>query len=244
MLPSLIRFNFPGIPGVDCLFTTRAFGNISLSMQEDREGTMRRRARLAREIGAGAFAEAKQVHGTQIIFEPSPQDPSEDASVEADGLATSSPGLALMIKTADCQPILMAHESGRHILAIHAGWRGNRQDFPFLATARFCERYALSPHDLWAVRGPSLGPSSAQFTRFKEEWGADFLPWFDLKEQTMDLWSLTRNQLMRAGIPQEHIFGIDRCTLDEHDLFFSYRDARKSGCPDGRQASLIAMRQK
>ncbi len=241
---SLIRFDFPGIPGVGCAFGTRLYGNVSLVLDGDRQMTVRNREKLAGEAGAAAFAEARQVHGTRILFDPPPQDPGADAPAEADGLATSVPGLALMIKTADCQPLLAADESGRHILAIHSGWRGNRQDFPYLAITRFCEHYGLSPRKVWAVRGPSLGPSAAQFSRFDEEWGADFLPWYDRRERTMDLWSLTRDQLMRAGVLPEHIFGIDRCTFSEADTFFSYRHAKRFGSVDGRQASLVWIRQK
>lgn len=51
----------------------------------------------------------------------------------------------------------------------------------------------------------------------------------------MDLWRLTREQLRRAGIPDERIYGIDLCTRSLADDFFSYRADRNCG----RQASLI-----
>lgn len=252
---NFIPFQFPGIPNVSCAFTGRAFGNVSLDLaaRSDRElrpasapelweQTVQTRRTIPAALGVNAFAEAHQVHGVQTIFEPEPQNPDQPAVLDADGLAAMRPGLALMIKTADCQPILIAHEGGRHIMALHAGWKGNRQDYPFLAVGEFCERYSLRPSELWAVRGPSLGPVAAEFTNFSTEWGPDFEPWFDAAARTMDLWALARHQLVRAGLAPSRVLGLDICTHDNAEHFFSYRRFRKHGLPDGRQASFIWMR--
>ena len=74
-----------------------------------------------------------------------------------------------------------------------------------------------------------------EFVNFDKEWGPQFVPWFDEESRTMDLWGLTRHQLVQAGIPARNIFGLDICTASNNDQFFSYRCARASG----RQASII-----
>jgi len=241
MVLAFIPFRFPGVPGVRCAFLTRNSGNISLDLAPDNaQATRSRRRSLAARLGFAAFAEARQVHGTVTLFDPQPQNPDEAATCEADGLATCQPDLALMIKTADCQPILLAHAEGKHIAALHAGWRGNRAAYPTLAVTEFCDRYRVRPADLFAVRGPSLGPTAAEFIHFEREWGQDFAPWFDRARQTMDLWRLTRSQLESAGMRPERIFGLDLCTWSLPETFFSYRRFRSGDPrPDGRQASLI-----
>ena len=244
MHAGLIAFKFPGVPQVGCLFSTRGYGSVSLSCCDDRQAALARRVRLCAEAGVKNFAEVRQVHGVRTLFDPLPQDPALEPEEEADGLATAAAGLALMIKTADCQPILIAHESGRHILALHSGWRGNRQDYPFEAVCEFCLHYGIRPQELWAVRGPSLGPAAAEFIHFKDEWGDFFRPWYNEKARSRDLWSLTRSQLARAGLLRERILGLDICTFETHEAFFSYRHARKCGSADGRQASLIWIAQK
>ena len=90
-----------------------------------------------------------------------------------------------------------------------------------------------------AVRGPSLGPARAEFIHFDTEWGADFRPWFQPESRTMDLWGLTRHQLMEAGLLSRHIFGVDICTASNPRLCFSHRHHPASG----RQASLIWRRE-
>ena len=241
----IIPFRFPGVPGVECAFTGRAFGNVSLDFAvrdaspELWEKTLRVRESIPCLLNVEAFAEVHQVHGVRTVFEPEAQDCARPSAVDADGMATSRPGLALMVKTADCQPILVAHESGRFVMALHSGWRGNRQDYPRLAVLEFCERYGLEPSELWAVRGPSLGPTAAEFTNFESEWGADFLRWYDTERRTMDLWGLARYQLERAGIPGSRILSLDFCTFENAEDFFSYRQFRRNGVDDGRQASFI-----
>lgn len=224
MAVAYIPFRFPGVPYVRC-----AFGGMGM--------TANRRA-LRDILGLAACMELTQVHGNAVLFDPVPIDDDALPTHEphaADGHATTLPSLGLMIKTADCQPILIAHRAGQHILALHTGWRGNTIDFPGTAVARFCDTYALHPRDLRAVRGPSLGHTASEFIHFDKEWGADFAAWFDAHSRTMDLWTLTRHQLRTAGLLESCIFGIDMCTHTMHEVFFSYRRNKTSE----RQASVI-----
>lgn len=249
MALTFLPFLFPGVPHVRCAFQCRgltpppavsapdadyAGGNLSLDVNDDAENVRARRRALAATLGVDDWVELRQVHGDALLFEPEPADPEQPSTLEADGAATSRPRRALMIKTADCQPILLADTSGRHVAALHAGWRGNRCNFPGSGVDRFCARYGISPRDVFAVRGPSLGPALAEFVNFDREWSEDFRPWFDEQTRCMDLWSLTRHQLRQAGLPVSHIYGLDICTF-ANPAFYSYR--RNHAC--GRQASLI-----
>ena len=244
MALSFIPFQFPGLSAVRCAFQTRVGGvssgscgggNISWSAGDDPAHVLENRRALRDNLGLRAFVELNQIHTDNMVFEPDPVAPEGQPLLDADGMATTQQGVGLCIKTADCQPILIAHCGGKHIAALHAGWRGNRCAFPTSGVQRFCEHYHLKPHDLLAVRGPSLGPAVAQFVNFDKEWGDDFAQWFSAREQTMDLWSLTRAQLRQAGLPESHIFGLDMCTATMSEQFFSYRKDKKAG----RQVSVI-----
>ncbi|HJD97800.1 polyphenol oxidase family protein [Mailhella massiliensis] len=242
MLSAMIPFQFPGLPGVGCAFSLRAFGSVSLAGGAERAASEQRRVSLPSLLGVSAFAEVHQVHGTRTIFEPEAQPPRQPPVEQADGMATSRPDLALMIKTADCQPILVAHASGRFVMAVHAGWRGNRQGYPQKAVEEFCGHYGLEPRDLWAVRGPSLGPAASEFVNFAEEWGQEYLPWYEEACRSVDLWQLARSQLESAGLLPGRILSLDLCTFENWRMFFSYRHARRMGSEDGRQGSFIWIR--
>ena len=240
---NFLRFSFPGVPNARCAFQipgtapTGSSRNISLDLAPGSKATIRNRRQLASLLAADGLkdvAELRQVHGTVMRFEPEAVPADSQPAVEGDGLACARTGLGLMIKTADCQPILIAHRSGHCIAALHVGWRGNRAHFPQSGVASFCQHYGLAPRELMAVRGPSLGPQRAEFINFNREWGREFLPWYDAETQTVDLWEVTRQQLRDAGLPASQIFGLDICTYSNAD-FFSYR--RDRNC--GRQASII-----
>lgn len=240
----LIDFRFPGLPGVRCVFTTRRGGhsggayaqaNMSLEVGDDEKAVRANRAELRAQLGFKIWQELRQVHG-QTMHADLEEDFFEEVKLEGDGLCASRPGHALVIKTADCQPILLAHSAGRHVAALHCGWRGNAVDFPAAGVRRFCAAYDLDPSEILAVRGPSLGPGRSEFVNFGAEWTSGFRPYFNASTKTMDLWSLTRDQLLGAGITARNIFSLDLCTASSPQ-FFSYRRDKTTG----RQAALIWM---
>jgi len=242
-----IPFAFPGVPGVGCVFGTglsvpggladpRATMAMTGAADTGLVAANRRAAKAA--LGFAVWHSLKQVHGVELAFEPAGDNMTCPSNLEADGMVDSRPGHALAIKTADCQPVLLAHSSGRFVAALHVGWRGSVANFIGVGVRGFCAQYGLSPADLLAVRGPSLGPGAAEFQRFATEFGDSFRPFFDPRTQRVDLWRLTRAQLLSAGLREDCIFGLDLCT---HDLpqFFSYRRDRTTG----RQTSLIWIRE-
>ena len=230
-----IAFAFPGLPNVRCAFVSGLGGfNISFSVDQNPRAVLANRLALRRELGFEAWYSLHQVHGTQMVFEPEGDTLQVPSSLAGDALATTRPGLALAIKTADCQPILLAHAGGRHVAALHVGWRGNAAGFPQSGVRDFCARYGLSPGDVMAVRGPSLSPAASLFTDFESAFSPQFREFYDASTQRMDLWSLTRAQLAAAGLKPGNIFGLDLCTYSLPQ-FFSYRREKNTG----RQASLI-----
>lgn len=232
--PAIIPFAFPGIPTVSCFFTTALYGNITLDSDfvglEDAE----RRAALAPLLGFADWTEMHQVHGDTLLVEPEATDFKIPSDKDADGACTSRAGRAVAVKSADCQPIMLAHKSGKYVAGLHCGWKGNSIDFPVSGVRAFCKAYNIHPEDVIAVRGPSLGPGAAEFVNFEREWPEKFRPWLDEKSRCMDLWSLTRHQLAEAGVKPENIYGIDLCTYSLSHVLFSFRRGHA-----GRQAAVI-----
>ena len=240
----LISFSFPSIPQVRCAFQTRrggnslgpyAQGNIAFNVGDYPLSVLRNRRQLLHSLNLEACSEVNQVHGDTILLNVESTPLNNPNLVEADGLATSMPGLGLIIKTADCQPILLASVDGLHIAALHVGWRGNHIGFIGKAVKEFCESRNISPRKLVAVRGPSLSPEKSEFINFGQEWGEEFLPWYNQETKTLDMWQLSHYQLLKAGLENSNIFSLDLCTYSREDLFFSYRRNKVTG----RQASVI-----
>ena len=86
------------------------------------------------------------------------------------------------------------------------------------------------------VRGPSLGPGKSEFVNFAAEWDPMFKSYYNPDTRSVDLWTLTRNQLMGTGIPARNIFSLDLCTASSPQ-YFSYRRDKVMG----RQVGIIWM---
>ncbi len=235
--PAFIPFIFPSIKNVACVFSTAIAGNLSLDTakgEEQREQVVAQRAKIVQSYDLAHWVECKQVHGDMILLDAEPNAWQNSPTREADGLSTSATNTALVIKTADCQPVLLAHVSGKYIAALHVGWRGNTLDFVASAVDKFCHHYGVLARDVLAVRGPSLGSPVAEFVNFSQEWPEKFSPWYSPANKMLDLWGLTRQQLELAGLASQHIFGLDLCTYSLSPAFFSHRKGQA-----GRQLSLI-----
>lgn len=242
-----VPFAFPGLVNVGCLFGTcmlpirrGASAGVAPEAANPRntEACANRR-RLRDMAGFSSWHEVHQVHGTQIVFDPEAMDIDSAPDTQADGLATARPGQGLVIKTADCQPVFLAHTSGQYIAALHIGWRGCAARFALEGVRAFCRQYGLRPEDIVAVRGPSLSPAHSEFSNFSAEFGTEFKQYYDSRTRTVDMWCLTREQLRTAGIEEKNIFSLDLCTKSLPRLFFSHRYNKSPA----RQANIIWIQQ-
>lgn len=157
-----------GIPEqVGALMTTRVGGfsegpfaamNLGEFVGDDATAVARNRARLAERIGAPAVF-LKQVHGTNVV-RVTRQDawPQAQALHEADACVTTEPGLACVIQTADCLPVLFAASDGSAVGAAHAGWRGLAAGVLERTLSTVCELANCSPDKVWVWLGPCIGP--------------------------------------------------------------------------------------
>ncbi|MDD2901943.1 MAG: polyphenol oxidase family protein, partial [Syntrophales bacterium] len=162
-----------------------------------------------------------------------------DDLLEVDILVTTVPGLGLLIKQADCQAVMLYDPVHRVAANVHCGWRGQVAGILQEAVTRLGENYGCRPQDLVAALGPSLGPCCAEFRHYREEVPPEFWP-YQVKPTYFDLWTLSRDQLLAAGLQPEKIDIAGICTRCRGDEFFSYRRDRVTG----RQGAVIALRSK
>jgi YfiH family protein len=192
-----------------------------------------------------AMVMARQVHGDRIL-EIDEQDSLPVLVREADGLMTARAGLAICIKTADCAPLLFVDRRLRVIGAVHAGWRGTALRIASKMVDMFSERFSSRREDIMVFIGPAIGPccyevDSPVFEAFSADRDRDgFFHRLDKKDRWgFDLLNANRLQLMKAGIPEDHVQGADICTSCWQDLFYSHRAAK--GRKEGRQLNFIML---
>ena len=187
---------------------------------------------------------ARQVHGARILdVDLAPPDEiadEYDTYHDCDGLCTKQDRAALIVRSADCVPVVLAAEDGSWGAALHAGWRGTLKNI----SARAVEVAAAGdvlPTALHAWIGPRIGgdvyevsPDLAE--RFREAYG--HLGAF-IQGRLLDVGELNRLQLLDAGLHPEKIGLAPDCTFSNPTKFPSYR--RDGGC-QGQIHTVMVLR--
>jgi len=214
--------------------------NVSHGIGDRNKAVGQNRRRIARFLNAEVLAVAKQVHGiNRLVLKKVPlssEKPLYFAAGTGDALITDIPGVYLVIQTADCQPVMLV-DPHKHVIAnVHVGWRGNVQNILGLTVKDMHANFGCRPKDLQAAIGPSLGPCCAEFVNYRQEFPKSMWPYQDTQHR-FDLWKLSSDQLLAAGVDETNLYVSRICTKCRTDLFFSYRAEPATG----RFASVIGL---
>lgn len=212
--------------------------NLSFHVGDRREAVAENRRRVREALGLRVLASASQKHGRREVVVDGNHPPRPDRELAAaDILFTRHPGVGLLIKQADCQAVVIYDPDRRAVANIHCGWRGQVQNVLGTAVARLKEQFGCQPADLYAAISPSLGPCCAEFRQFRQEFPPEFWP-YQTRPHYFDLWRLSRDQLLAAGLKEAHLAIAGLCTRCGAAQFFSYRRERLTG----RQGTVIALK--
>lgn len=168
-----------------------------------------------------------QVHGKEILLLKNGS-PGFPQGANADAAITDRQDIALMVKQADCQGIILYDPVPKVVALVHCGWRGNTLNILGSVVERMVSEFPCSRDRIKAAIGPSLGPCCAEFVTYREIFPESFLP-FMVRENHFDLWGISRNQLLEAGLSDENIEIAGICTRCRTDLYFSYRAEKTTG---------------
>ena len=183
---------------------------------------------IKRSMGAGHLLFTRQIHGTGVLILRAGFHEMFRTPPEADAMITDIPGVALMIKQADCQGVILFDPRKNVIANVHCGWRGNVQNILGKVIGLMQHHFGCRGENLVAAIGPSLGPCCAEFTTHGEIFPGYFED-FMVNENHFDLWALSSHQLVREGVNPDNIKVSGICTRCATDRFFSYRGEGVTG---------------
>jgi purine-nucleoside/S-methyl-5'-thioadenosine phosphorylase / adenosine deaminase len=224
------------------LFTTR---QLQLSSDDDWD-------RVARAVGAHEVVTLTQIHGNRVVVvRHGEAGPAQRP--EADVLVSNHPDLAIAVRAADCVPLLMADAKTGAVAAVHAGWRGTAAGAATAAIAALGREFGTDPADVTAAIGPSIGPccyevGSELVDAFAATGHARYLidRWFqapppargtrDRSRLRLDVAGANRDQLVLAGVRDQHIHIATLCTAMHLDVLTSFRAEQQRA---GRLAGVI-----
>jgi YfiH family protein len=168
------------------------------------------------------------------------------AATEADAVFTGTPGRIVAVTMADCLTALIADPVSGGVAAVHAGWRGTRDNILGRALGELFARGLSRPETTWVALGPCLSPAALEIgDDVAASLPGDYVLHLATKRGVrphFDLRGCNRAQVMAAGLPPERITDAGGCTRDNPDLFFSHRRAQADGTGvTGRMAACIAL---
>ncbi|MCH9757343.1 MAG: peptidoglycan editing factor PgeF [Gammaproteobacteria bacterium] len=161
----------------------------------------------------------------------------DDTTREADATITSSKMHPLVIKTADCLPILLCDKAGTEIAAIHGGWRGLLGGI----IENTLSRFNTNPEQLMAWTGPAICKNCFEvgeevpeaFIKQYPYTKSAFHPAKQPHKYFGNLVQIATLILKNHGVTDIH--HSNACTFEEEKKFYSYRRAKQTG----RMATLI-----
>ena len=164
---------------------------------------------------------------------------------ECDGLITNTPGLALVIFTADCTPILFWDSVTGAVGAAHAGWRGTAKGIAARVVEAMGREFGSKPENIRAAIGPNIGPCHFETHEDVPQamisaLGPEVSQWIYPKgdKYLLDLKAINRLILNRAGVDQVELS--DGCTVCQSDRFWSHRVTQGRR---GSQGAIIVCRE-
>ncbi len=157
------------------------------------------------------------------------QRPAEGGLEKADAIITDQADTPLVMRYADCVPLLFYDPAKRAIGLGHAGWRGTVKGMAGIMVRQMRSAFGCSPEDIQVVIGPAIsrrnyrvgaevvaaanayfGADAGVVARDPADGGSRF-----------DLWGANCLDLARHGVLNVEVLEI--CTFENTDEFYSHR---------------------
>ena len=183
------------------------------------------RARVAEamKVTPDSLMGVHQIHSADVITVTTP---STDRP-KADALVTATPGIALSVLSADCQPVLFADAQAGVIGAAHAGWKG-ALDGILDQTVEAMIALGATRENIHAAIGPCIsqrayevGPEFMDNFTDEEADNARFFAGGEGDRLQFDLPAFGLKCLRATGIADTE--WTRHCTYSDPDRFYSYR---------------------
>ena len=211
---------------------------------DDPENVVENRKRMLDHFGrpVESVYDVWQVHSSDIVSTNFPR-PLHTPHVKADAILTNRPEITLMMRFADCVPLIFYDPEQRVIGIAHAGWKGTVQKIAQLVIGRMKEKYGSTPRNILAGIGPAIGPGcyeigSDVLKMVLQAFGkqADDVLRTRQGKHYFNLWRANQITLIEAGVQAIEVLEI--CTACHRDDWYSHRAEQGK---TGRFAALISL---
>lgn len=182
------------------------------------------------------FAEVEQIHSKKIITFKD-DNIKKQTDYLADGMATDLAGIALIIRTADCYPVILWDSKNAVIGAIHSGREGTRKNIVSSLVKSMLDLGAKT-ETIKAAAGPGI--SEMHYEVDENTW-TDFVESTGLEQKYryIDIRKVINRQLIDSGLRETNILNLKECSYSNTKYCSFRRNKTKK-----RQYSFIVIRDK
>jgi polyphenol oxidase len=203
--------------------------NLGGTVGDDPERVRENRQRALTALGRDpeSVYDVWQMHGVNVAIAEAPR-PREIPHLQADVILTNKPGITLMMRFADCVPVLL-HDPVHNAIGIaHAGWMGTVQGTARIAVETMQAHFGSNPDDIRAAIGPSIGPDhyevgSDVVMQVRQAFGESASRLLEERAGAIhfDLWAANCQVLEASGVKQIEVAGL--CTACHIEDWYSHR---------------------
>jgi YfiH family protein len=188
----------------------------------------------------------KQIHSDIVhVIDAGNVEKAAATRLSGDALVTALPLVLLVVKTADCLPVLLVDEARRVVAAVHCGWRGTLRRILAKTLEILAGRYGATPDGLLAALGPCIGGDCYEVgDDVRSAFVREGFPGSLFRElgpgrgrYLFALRAANVASLRAAGVPEANIVSDASCTHCEPGLLSFRRDQDKNS----RMASFIGI---
>ncbi len=209
--------------------------NLAYHVGDRRDDVMRNHKILAHIAGYDlkklVFMNQIHSHKVHVVDEESFLVPSCDA------LVTNEAGVALMVMSADCAPVLL-HDPVANVIAVaHVGRAGAFGDILSNVLGTMQQRFGSKMSDVCVAVGPRIGKCCYEVGEKEIEEAKQLGYAFACDEHMLNIDAIIKAQLAKNGLDEQNVEFLPYCTRCESERFFSYRAEKTTG----RQAGVIVL---
>lgn len=174
-----------------------------------------------------------QIHSVNIHFYDDKNDKEIQKIDDVDGIISDQKNVVLVVRNADCLPIVFVDKYRGLIGISHQGWRGSLKKMAVKMIDEFIAR-GSKKENILILLGPAIGACCYDITddRYYEFMGefnryAEQIFHFEKGKYHLNLSQLNYLQLRDAGIEKSQIDFFPFCTKCDKKHFFSFRRDKK-----------------
>lgn len=147
---------------------------------------------------------------------------------ECDALVTCTPGVSLLVFTADCTPLLFHDPVTGAVGAAHAGWRGTAKAIGPKTVEAMVKNFGCKPENIRAAIGPNIAQCHFETdadvpTAMRDAFGEAVEAYIEKRGEKYHLDLKGINALALRGVGVTHIEISDACTYCQSQRFWSHR---------------------